>query len=43
MVEDLNSIMTSFPARLYRLRGSKKMKKTLIELEKEVQDVKERK
>lgn len=41
MVEDLISIMTSFSARLYGRRGSKKMKKTLLELEKEDQDVKE--
>jgi putative resolvase len=42
MVEDLISIITSFSARLYGRRGSKKMKKTLIELEKEGQDVKEK-
>jgi predicted site-specific integrase-resolvase len=35
-------VMTSFSARLYGRRGSKKMKKTLIELEKEGQDVKEK-
>jgi predicted site-specific integrase-resolvase len=42
MVEDLISIMTSFSARLYGRRGSKKIKKTLLELGKEGQDVKER-
>lgn len=42
MVEDLISIMTSFSARLYGKRGSKKMKRTLSELEREGQDVKER-
>jgi putative resolvase len=42
MVEDLISIMTSFSARLYGRRGSKKMKKTLSELEREGQDVKKR-
>jgi putative resolvase len=41
MVEDLISIMTSFSARLYGRRGSKKLKKTLLELDKEGQDVKE--
>lgn len=42
MVEDLIAIMTSFSARLYGKRGSKKMKRTLSELEREGQDVKER-
>jgi putative resolvase len=42
MVEDLISIMTSFSARLYGRRGSKKIKKTLSELEMEGQYVKER-
>lgn len=42
MVEDLISIMTSFSARLYGKRGSKKIKKTLSELEKEGQDGKEK-
>jgi putative resolvase len=41
MVEDLISIMTSFSARLYGRRGSKKIKKTLSELEMEGQYVKE--
>ena len=43
MVEYLISIMTSFSARLYWRRGSKKIKKTLSELEMEGQYVKERK
>ncbi|MCQ6278649.1 recombinase family protein [Bacillus sp. EB600] len=42
MVEDLISIMTSFSARLYGRRGSKKVKKTLSELEMEGQYVKQR-
>lgn len=42
MVEDLITIMTSFSARLYGRRGSKKIKKTLTELEMEDQDVKKR-
>jgi putative resolvase len=42
MVEDLISIMTSFSARLYGSRGSKKIKKTLSELEMEGPYVKER-
>lgn len=42
MVEDLISIMTSFSVRLYGKRGSKKIKKTLSELEREGQDGKEK-
>jgi putative resolvase len=42
MVDDLISIMTSFSARLYGRRGSKKLKKTLSELEMGDQDVKKR-
>lgn len=35
MVEDMISIITSFSARIYGKRGSKKVKETLLDLEKE--------
>ena len=42
MVEDLISILTSFSARLYGRRGTKKIKKTLSEVELEGQYVEKR-
>ena len=38
MVQDLVSIVTCFSAKIYGARGGKKMKKTLVELEKERQE-----
>jgi predicted site-specific integrase-resolvase len=38
MVQDLVSIITCFLAKIYEARGSKKVKKTLGELEKERQE-----